>query len=66
MKLLPPLGNVDRLENAAVLDPVVNLLRDAANTVIQPQALRDVLHGVPIGHPLHPVAVQVPIGAWPF
>ncbi len=64
MKLLPPLGNVDRLENATFLDPVVNLLRDLANTVIQPQALRDVLHGVPIGHPVHPVAVQVPIGAW--
>jgi nitrite reductase/ring-hydroxylating ferredoxin subunit/uncharacterized membrane protein len=64
MKLLPSSGSLDRLENAAVLDPVVNLLRDLANTVIQPQALRDVLHGVPIGHPLHPVAVQVPIGAW--
>ncbi|MGW1377464.1 Rieske 2Fe-2S domain-containing protein [Streptomyces sp. NPDC002446] len=25
---------------------------------------RDVLHGLPIGHPLHPVLVQVPIGAW--
>jgi nitrite reductase/ring-hydroxylating ferredoxin subunit/uncharacterized membrane protein len=64
MKLVPALGNVDRLENATVLDPVVNVLRDLANTVIQPQAVRDVLHGVPIGHPVHPVAVQVPIGAW--
>jgi nitrite reductase/ring-hydroxylating ferredoxin subunit/uncharacterized membrane protein len=64
MKLLPPLGSVDRLENAGFLDPVVNVLRDLANTIIQPQALRDVLHGVPIGHPVHPVAVQVPIGAW--
>ncbi|MGI5255771.1 Rieske 2Fe-2S domain-containing protein [Streptomyces angustmyceticus] len=25
---------------------------------------RDVLHGLPLGHPLHPVLVQVPIGAW--
>lgn len=25
---------------------------------------RDVLHGLPIGHPLHPALVQVPMGAW--
>ncbi|GAA3759762.1 hypothetical protein GCM10022402_42100 [Salinactinospora qingdaonensis] len=25
---------------------------------------RDMLHGVPLGHPLHPPLVQVPIGAW--
>jgi len=25
---------------------------------------RDVLHGLPIGHPLHPALVQLPIGAW--
>jgi nitrite reductase/ring-hydroxylating ferredoxin subunit/uncharacterized membrane protein len=64
MKVLPPLGNVDRLENASFLDPVANALQSLADTVLQPQSLRDVLHGVPIGHPVHPVAVQVPIGAW--
>ncbi|MFE6054928.1 Rieske 2Fe-2S domain-containing protein [Kitasatospora sp. NPDC056446] len=26
--------------------------------------LRDVLHGRPLGHPLHPALVQVPVGAW--
>ncbi|MFF4898076.1 Rieske 2Fe-2S domain-containing protein [Streptomyces sp. NPDC001068] len=26
--------------------------------------LRDVLHGRQLGHPLHPVLVQVPMGAW--
>ncbi|MEW2437317.1 Rieske 2Fe-2S domain-containing protein [Streptomyces caniferus] len=25
---------------------------------------RDVLHGRPLGHPLHPLLVQVPMGAW--
>lgn len=25
---------------------------------------RDVLHGLPIGHPLHPALVQLPMGAW--
>jgi nitrite reductase/ring-hydroxylating ferredoxin subunit/uncharacterized membrane protein len=26
--------------------------------------LRDLLHGVWLGHPLHPVTVQAPVGAW--
>lgn len=64
MKTIPPLGSVAQLENASSLDPVVNRVRGAVNAVIRTQALRDVLHGVPIGHPLHPLAVQVPIGAW--
>lgn len=64
MKSLRALGSVARLEDASWLDPVVNRVRHTVTVVIRPQALRDVLHGVPIGHPLHPVAVQLPIGAW--
>lgn len=64
MKRLPVLPVVDRLENATVLDPLVNGIRTIITTVIRPQGLRDVLHGVPLGHPLHPLAVQVPLGAW--
>lgn len=26
--------------------------------------MRDALHGVPIGRPVHPLAAQVPLGAW--
>ena len=64
MKPQPPFSLIDRLENASALDPVATRLRNAVDTVVRPQWLRDVLHGVPLGHPLHPVAVQVPIGAW--
>jgi nitrite reductase/ring-hydroxylating ferredoxin subunit/uncharacterized membrane protein len=32
--------------------------------VIRPGLVRDLLHGVWLGHPLHPVLVQVPIGAF--
>ncbi len=64
MKSLPLFGSIARLENASWLDPVVDRVRGAVNAVIRPQGLRDVLHGVPLGHPLHPMAVQVPIGAW--
>lgn len=33
-------------------------------SVLRNQRLRDLLHGVPLGHPVHPALVQVPIGAW--
>src|SRR6478609_2362061 len=29
-----------------------------------PRSLKDLLVGVPLGHPLHPAVVAVPIGAW--
>jgi len=39
-------------------------VRGVVDGVIRPQWLRDTLHGVWVEHALHPVAVQVPIGAW--
>lgn len=64
MKRLPFVPLLDHLENATVLDPLANGIRGIVNAVVRPQWLRDVLHGVPLGHPLHPLAVQVPLGAW--
>ncbi len=64
MKLLFPFNLVEPLEDAAWLDPVANALRTVIKATIRPQWLRDVLHGVPQGHPLHPMMVQVPLGAW--
>jgi nitrite reductase/ring-hydroxylating ferredoxin subunit len=29
-----------------------------------PQGVKDLLHGTWLGHPLHPVLVQVPVGSW--
>jgi nitrite reductase/ring-hydroxylating ferredoxin subunit/uncharacterized membrane protein len=55
---------VSHLEDAARLDPIVTRVRTAVLSVLRPQALRDILHGVPVGHPVHPVAVLVPAGAW--
>jgi nitrite reductase/ring-hydroxylating ferredoxin subunit len=55
---------VDRLENAGPLDPAVKTVRKAVTTVLRPQGLRDALHGVWLGHPLHPVLTDVPIGMW--
>jgi nitrite reductase/ring-hydroxylating ferredoxin subunit/uncharacterized membrane protein len=64
MKVLPGLKQVERLEEAAWLDPLAKPLRKAALTVLRARWLADVLHGVPFGHPLHPSVVLVPIGAW--
>jgi nitrite reductase/ring-hydroxylating ferredoxin subunit/uncharacterized membrane protein len=55
---------VERLEDAGALDPIVGKVRTAVNAVVRPQAVRDVLHGVPIGHPMHPLLVLAPIGTW--
>lgn len=55
---------VDRLENASPLDPVVNVVRGIVSKALGPQKVRDALHGVWLGHPLHPMLTDVPIGMW--
>ncbi|GAB5077488.1 Rieske (2Fe-2S) protein [Arthrobacter sp. AD-310] len=64
MKPLPALELVARLEDAEWLDPVAKSVRKVVKKAIRPRWARDILHGVPIGHPVHPLAVQVPMGAW--
>jgi nitrite reductase/ring-hydroxylating ferredoxin subunit/uncharacterized membrane protein len=64
MKPLPALELVARLEDAEWLDPVAKKVRKVVKRTIRPQWARDILHGVPIGHPVHPLAVQVPLGSW--
>jgi nitrite reductase/ring-hydroxylating ferredoxin subunit len=55
---------VDRLENAGHLDPVVGAVRRVVRSALGSQRVRDVLHGVWLGHPLHPPLTDIPIGAW--
>ncbi|MFI1585807.1 Rieske 2Fe-2S domain-containing protein [Embleya sp. NPDC020630] len=52
-----------RLEQARGLDRPASLLRGLVGRVPEGR-IRDIAHGVPIGHPVHPLLVQVPIGAW--
>jgi nitrite reductase/ring-hydroxylating ferredoxin subunit len=54
---------VARLEQARKLDRCVAVGQRIARAV-RPGRFRDVLHGVWLGHPLHPVLVQAPVGAW--
>lgn len=55
---------LERLENASPLDPAVKAVRSLVQSVLSNRRLRDALHGVWLGHPLHPVLTDVPIGAW--
>ncbi|MDK0523674.1 Rieske (2Fe-2S) protein [Streptomyces sp. ML-6] len=54
---------LDALGRAEKLDAVSFPLRRVVRGLPLGRS-RDVLHGLPIGHPLHPALVQIPIGAW--
>jgi nitrite reductase/ring-hydroxylating ferredoxin subunit/uncharacterized membrane protein len=53
-----------RLEQASGLDRLSDRLQGIVRATLKSQPLRDALHGVWLGHPLHPVLVQLPVGAW--
>lgn len=53
-----------KLEQASALDRVGDRLQRVVQGILRPQRVRDLLHGVWLGHPLHPALVQVPVGAW--
>ncbi|WP_267009429.1 Rieske (2Fe-2S) protein [Streptomyces sp. NBC_00154] len=57
LKSLDALGHLERLD--VVISPVQRIVRG-----VPLGRYRDVLHGLPIGHPLHPALVQIPMGAW--
>ncbi|GLX21982.1 Rieske (2Fe-2S) protein [Streptomyces lavendulae] len=59
----PLLTALDRLEHWPGPDRLASVVRGAVRAVPLGPA-RDVLHGLPLGHPLHPLLVQVPVGAW--
>jgi nitrite reductase/ring-hydroxylating ferredoxin subunit len=57
------MGILSRLEQAEELDRVVSPMQKVARAV-RPTAVRDALHGVWLGHPVHPVLAQASMGAW--
>jgi len=64
MRELKIVEALSAVENASQLDPLIDKVAGVVDAVVQPRALKDLLHGVPAGHPLHPVLVLVPTGAW--
>ncbi|WP_433792955.1 Rieske 2Fe-2S domain-containing protein [Actinoplanes sp. CA-252034] len=55
---------ITRIEQADALDGASDKLQAAVTSAVRPRTLRDLLHGSWMGHPLHPVLVQVPVGAF--
>jgi nitrite reductase/ring-hydroxylating ferredoxin subunit len=55
---------LDRVADVTTFDKVIEPARRAVNAALRPQAFKDLLHGTWLGHSLHPVLVQVPVGSW--
>jgi nitrite reductase/ring-hydroxylating ferredoxin subunit/uncharacterized membrane protein len=58
------MGFLDRVADVATFDKVIEPARRAVLGGLKPPAVKDALHGTWIGHPLHPILVQVPVGSW--
>jgi nitrite reductase/ring-hydroxylating ferredoxin subunit/uncharacterized membrane protein len=59
-----PLKVAEDLEHADVLDRPARGLAGAVLKLLPPGRLKDLLHGVPLGHPAHPPLTDVPVGCW--
>ena len=54
----------ERLEATGAVDRVAGPARRAVTAVLPSGPVKDALHGVWLGHPLHPVLTDLPIGFW--
>jgi nitrite reductase/ring-hydroxylating ferredoxin subunit/uncharacterized membrane protein len=65
MRSLKPLdAAVEAIERAKALDPTVRATKKAVDAGLPNPDVRDALHGVWLGHPLHPALILVPLGSW--
>ncbi|SDE06694.1 Rieske 2Fe-2S domain-containing protein [Auraticoccus monumenti] len=69
MKLLNRFSGVfdtlaKKIEQAEVLDAAADPAAEGAGRLVSGPTVRSLLGGTPLGHPLHPLLVTVPIGAW--
>lgn len=55
---------VKAVEQFDFLDGVASSLAKAVGKAVDPRPVRNLLSGTVIGHPLHPVLTDLPIGAW--
>jgi nitrite reductase/ring-hydroxylating ferredoxin subunit len=60
----PLLPLVERLESAEALDPAGEKVAKTVRDLIGPGVVKDALAGTWLGHALHPVLTDVPIGTW--
>ena len=52
------------IEEAEVLDPLATAVARVLSPLRRLGALSELLGGAPLGHPAHPAAVLLPLGAW--
>ena len=60
---------IEGVERQQWLEPLAERLQRAVAAVFEAggqtgRRVRDVLHGTWLGHPLHPVHTDIPLGAW--
>lgn len=55
---------VASIERFDRLDGVASAVSAAVGKAVQPRAVRNILSGTVIGHPIHPLLTDIPIGAW--
>jgi hypothetical protein len=57
-----PFDDIGRLERAQVLDRPAATIRPLVQRLLSDKRVKDALHGVWLGHPLHPALVQFTLG----
>ena len=55
---------VRRVERIEALDRLAKPLVRVVGPIVRPRAVRNLLSGTYVGHPLHPMLTDLPIGAW--
>lgn len=55
---------VQRLGHLQALDRVAKPLSEVVSKLVEPRSRKDLLSGTWLGHPLHPMLTDVPIGSW--
>jgi nitrite reductase/ring-hydroxylating ferredoxin subunit/uncharacterized membrane protein len=63
-RFVGPVDLADRLEKSRAMDTPIRVLAKAVRDGIRPGRVRDLLHGVPTGKPLHPPLATVALGCW--
>lgn len=63
-RLMPDIEFTDRIERSPRADRPIRILAKAVRRRVGPGLLRDLLHGVPLGKPLHPPLANLGLGLW--
>ena len=59
-----PFDDLERLERLTVLDKPAAVIRRTVQKIVSNPAVKDALHGVWLGHSLHPALAQVTLGSF--